>query len=112
MDNRKLSLSNLKYIKDKTHKWFCGYYLKKELGDKYCIILSSAYEGENRFNSYCIGKHCDERIWSMKYFYKTFKYDPNKKYVNNGKKIQLLDTFNNKFAEFSNSYYQNRKDGT
>ena len=111
IDNAKASLNNLKYIKNKNHKWTCGYYLKKKLKDKYCIILSSAYKGENRFNSYCIGKHCEERIWKLKYFYKKFTYNPNKKYVNKNKKVQLLTTFNNKFIEFSNSYYKNKKNG-
>jgi len=111
VDNRKLSLDNYKYIKNKSHKWYCGYYLKKKLKDRYCIILSTSYKGENRFNSYCIGKYCEERIWQLKYFYKKFTYNPNKKYVNIKKNVQLLDNFDNKFIEFSNSYYKSNKDG-
>ena len=55
-----LSNDNLLYIKNKNHKWFLGHYLKKELKDDYCIILSQAYEGINRFNSYCMGNNCEE----------------------------------------------------
>ena len=112
IDDRELSLDNLNYVKNKSHKWYCGHYLKKELKDEYCIILSTAYKGENRFNSYCIGKNCKERIWQLKYFYKKFTYNPNKKYVNNKKKVQLLDNFDNNFIEFSNSFYKNKKDGS
>jgi hypothetical protein len=111
VDNRKLSLNTLKFIENKNHKWTCGHYLKEKLGDKYCIILSTAYNGENRFNSYCIGKYCNERIWQINYFYKKFKYEPNKKYVHINKKVQLLNEFDNGFIEFSNSYYEGNKDG-
>ena len=38
-----LSDDNLKYIKNKNHKWFLGHYLKKKLKDNYCIVLSQAY---------------------------------------------------------------------
>jgi hypothetical protein len=67
VDNMKYSLDNLLYIKNKSHKWFCGHYLKEKLKDDYCIILSQAYEGENRFNGYCQGKHCNERTWQLQY---------------------------------------------
>jgi len=53
---------NLKYIKNKNHKWFVGYYLKKKLKNNYCIVLSQAYEGTNRFNGYCIGKNCKKEL--------------------------------------------------
>ena len=32
---------NLKYIENKNHKYYCGYYLKNKLKNQYCIILSS-----------------------------------------------------------------------
>lgn len=111
VDNRKLSQDNYKYIKNKSHKWYCGYYLRKRLKDKYCIILSNAYEGTNRFNSYCIGKNCKERKWQLKYFYEKFNYKPNKKYMNKSNKCQILNKFDNKFIEFSNSYYKTNKHG-
>jgi hypothetical protein len=89
-----LNDSNLEYIKNKNHKWFLGYYLKKKLKDDYCIVLSQAYKGTNRFNGYCIGNNCIKRTWQLNYFYKKFKYDKNKKYVNKNKKYQLLINYN------------------
>jgi hypothetical protein len=106
-----LSGDNLKYIKNKNHKWFCGHYLKQKLKDDYCIILSQAYEGKNRFNGYCIGNTCKKRTWQLDYIYKNFKYDKNKKYVNKNKKYQLLTEYNNPLISFSNSYYKDNKYG-
>ena len=106
-----LSAENLTYIKNKNHKWFLGHYLKKKLKDEYCIILSQAYEGTNRFNSYCIGKNCNKRTYQLNYFTKKFKYDKNKKYVNLNKKYQLLTDYNELLISFSNSYYKENKYG-
>jgi len=100
-----------KYIKNKSHKWYCGYYLKKKLKDDYCIILSQAYQGENRFNGYCIGKDCEKRTWKLKYFYKKFKYDNNKKYVDSSKKYQLLTKYDEPLLNYSNSYFKDYKHG-
>jgi len=102
---------NLKYIKNKSHKWYCGYYLRKKLKNNYCIILSQAYEGTNRFNGYCIGKDCEKRIWQLKYIYKKFRYHPNKKYVKPNKKYQLLEEFDSPFINFSNSLFKSNKYG-
>jgi len=109
--NYPLSNDTYKYIKNKNHKWYCGYYLKKKLKDNYCIILSQAYEGENRFNGYCIGNNCEIRKWQLKYIYKKFRYTKNKKYVDTSKKYQLLTEFNEKLISFSNSYYNKNKYG-
>ena len=106
IDNIKLHNHNLRYIENKDHKYYCGYYLKKKLKDEYCIILSQSYEGENRFNSYCMGKHCNKRIWQLEYFYKSFKYTKNKKYIYNNKKYQLLTDYNEPMINFSNSYFK------
>ena len=106
VDNRQYEKDNLKWIINKKHKWFCGHYLKEKLKDKYCIILSQAYQGENRFNSYCLGKDCITRIWQLKYFYKKFKHESNKKHVDKLKSFQLLDKFDSKLIEFSNSYFK------
>ena len=85
--------------------------MKKKLKDRYCIILSTAYRGINRFNGYCIGKYCYNRLWQLKYIYKKFIYNPNKKYINKNKKEQLLNKFDIKFIEFSNSCYKKNKCG-
>ena len=106
-----LSDDNLKYIKNKNHKWFVGHYLKKKLKNNYCIILSQSFEGSNRFNGYCIGKNCKKRTWQLNYFTKKFKYDKNKKYVNVNKKYQLLKNYNEPLISFSNSYYKENKYG-
>lgn len=106
-----LSNDNLKYIKNKNHKWFVGHYLKKKLKDNYCIMLSQAYEGDNRFNGYCIGENCNKRIYQLDYFTKKFKYNKNKKYVNVNKKYQLLTDYNEPLISFSNSYYKGYKYG-
>jgi hypothetical protein len=81
------------------------------LKNNYCILLSTAYNGENRFNGYCIGKNCEKRIFQLKYIYKKFKYDKNKKYVNKYKNIQLLKNYNEPLIGFSNSYFINNKYG-
>ncbi len=106
-----LSDDNLKYIENRRHKWFCGYYLKKKLKNDYCIVLTQAYEGINRFNGYCIGKYCIKRTFQLDYFYKKFKYNKNKKYVDKNKKYQLLTEYNEPLITFSNSYYKENKNG-
>jgi len=106
-----LSDDNMNYIKNKNHKWFVGHYLNKKLKDNYCIVLSQAYEGNNRFNGYCIGNNCEERTYQLNYFYKKFKYDKNKKYVNVNKKYQLLTDYKEPLISFSNSYYKGNKYG-
>jgi hypothetical protein len=106
-----LTDDNLKYIKNKNHKWFVGHYLKKKLKENYCIVLSQAYEGTNRFNGYCIGENCEKRTWQLNYFTKKFKYDKNKKYVVMNKKYMLLTDYNEPLISFSNSYYKGNKYG-
>jgi hypothetical protein len=102
VDDRELTSIDMNYIKNKKHKWTAGHYLKEDLKNKYCIILTQAYSGTNRYNSYCYGKYCSKRVWTINYFYKDFKYEPNKKYINK----KLLTKFDNKLIEFSNSYYK------
>ena len=106
-----LSKDDLDYIENKNHKWFLGHYLKKELKENYCIILSQAYEGINRFNGYCMGNNCEKRTFQLNYFYKKFKYDKNKKYVNKNKKYQLLLEYDEPLISFSNSYFTENKYG-
>ena len=85
--------------------------MKDAYGKKYCIILSQAYRGINRFNGLCDDIACTNRTWMLKYFYKPFIYKPNKKYVNSEKHFQLFDKFLNPLIEFSNSYYKSNKFG-
>jgi len=111
VDDMEYPMDNMRYIENKRHKWFCGHYLKRRLKEKYCIILSQAYEGENRFNGYCEGKDCERRTWQLKYIYKKFRYMELKKYVDKSKEYQLLENFKEKLIGFSNSYYKGRKNG-
>lgn len=113
IDNRVFNVDNLKYSQNtfSNLKYYCGHYLKEAYGKKYCIILSQAYCGINRFNSLCSSLVCSNKTWTLKYFYKPFFYKPNKMYVNNDKKFQLFDKFFNPLIEFSNSYYKSNKYG-
>lgn len=106
VSTNKYDISTRKWIKEShpDHKHYCGYYLRKKLGNKYCIILSQAKRGVIRFNSVCIGKACDDRIWTLDYIYKKFNYDKIKKY-----KTGLIKNFTDKFIDFSNSYWIDRE---
>lgn len=103
-----LSQDSLKYMKNKKHKWYCGYYLKQKLKDDYCIILTQSYQGINRFNSVCSGNNCSNRTWKLKYMYRSFRYPELKKYLG---RTRLLTEFDKPFISFSNSLYQGKKHG-
>jgi len=113
VDDRLLNWDTFKLTKEAypDHKWSCGHYLKKQMPNRYCIILSNACKGENRFNSYCEGDGCSNRIWKDEYFYKKFVFDNNNKIVFDGKKYKITWNYNNLFMEFSNSYYLDNKQG-
>jgi hypothetical protein len=51
-----------------------------------------------------MGNNCEERTFQLKYFYKKFKYDKNKKYFNLNKKYQILTNYTEPLILFSNSY--------
>jgi len=112
VDDRSLDVANRKWIKKSHPKLthFCGHYLKKKFRNKYCIILSQAYEGIVRFNGFCIGDDCEIRRSVINYFYKNFVYILNKKYMND-KPYKLYDKFHNKLIEFSNSYWTENNNG-
>ena len=59
---------NIQYFENKNHKWYCGHYLKRKLGQKYCIILTQAYNGVNRFNGYYIGNNCEKMIYQFEIY--------------------------------------------
>jgi len=92
-------------------KYSCGHYLHKKLKQKYCIILSEAYFGTQRFNGYCSGYACKKRTYCAKYFTLKFKYESYKKYTTHKKKYRLLTNFNDNLISFSNSYNKNHKQG-
>jgi hypothetical protein len=104
-------MDTYKWIK-KTHpdeQWSAGHYLRKWLGTKYCIILSQAYRGTNRFNGYCRGTNCATRTWQLNYIYHKFSNPNVKKYLPllKSNKAILLEPgeYNERFMEFSNSYF-------
>ena len=76
-------------------KYRCGYYLKKKLKNKYCIILSAGYKGKIRFDCYCDDKLCTNRIPYKKPILKDFQ-------INEYKNIK--DGFYNKFDKKLCSY--------
>ncbi len=106
-----LNTDTTNYIKNKNHIYTMGYYLKQKFKDKYCIILSQAYQGENRFNGYCYGISCNSRRFQLNYIYHKFKHNECKKYINNKSNHQLLKYFDSNFICFSNSFYDNNKYG-
>ena len=55
--------------------------------------------------------NCMKRTYQLNYFYKKFKYNKNKKYVNENKKYQLLTDYTEQLISFSNSYYKGNKYG-
>ena len=114
IDDRKLDMINYKYTKKEHPNWkhYCGHYLKKKFGKKYCILLTQAYKGKHRFNGYCIGKNCEKRIYQLKYIYKSFINKKAKKYVNKKKPIQWFKKYDAPFMEFSNSYFTSNKYGS
>jgi len=96
IDDRKITeLYETKYHHE---KYRCGYYLKKKYGKGYCIILSTGYKGEIRYDSICDNKYCDNRIYPKEPIYKNFMIDIYKKYVRDNK-------FNDKIAVFTAAYF-------
>jgi len=104
IDDREITA--LYETKWQSEKYYCGYYLKKKLQDKYCIVLSTGYEGQIRFDGSCNNKECSERISFVKPIFKKFiipKYD---KYNYSG----LYENFNNdKIAEFAATTFPENK---
>lgn len=45
---------------DPNEKYRCGHYLRKKLGNRYCIILSCGFIGSVRFGEYCHDETCDQ----------------------------------------------------
>ncbi len=101
-----LSSDNLHWIKNKAHRWYCGYYLRKKLKSQYCIILSQARGGKQRFNSYCRGKNCAKRVWGD-YFYKKFSNNIFKKVPYKDGQLIPAGEYMAPIINFSNSYFEN-----
>jgi erythromycin esterase-like protein len=107
-----LATYNSRYLTTKnSKKFYCGHYLKNKLGNEYCIILSQAFSGQQRFNGSCIGKECETRTWSLKYTYNRFHLPSLQKYTNPRKTFQLFSEYNEPFIYFSNSFFRENELG-
>jgi Erythromycin esterase len=105
VDSREITESyELKWAPDE--KYRCGYYLRKALGDRYCIILSTGYRGGVRYSSICDNKDCDNRSFPEIPIYREFVYEPYKKYVL-GKEysIYIRGEFNDPLIEFTDAKF-------
>jgi hypothetical protein len=72
-------------------RYFAGYYLKKELGAQYCIVLTQGYKGIVRYNGVCIGDDCYNRVANLDYIYRDFIIPEFKKYVDWRKPVRMLE---------------------
>lgn len=88
-------------------RYFAGYYLRKELGNNYCIILSQGYKGVVRYSGICIGDDCEYRISNLDYIWRDFIIPEFKKYVNDHQNITLYDNkeFKSEVMPFFNGPY-------
>ena len=107
IDNREISNCTYRWIRDEfpNERYTAGYYLKKKLKEKYCIILSQAYKGKQRFDSICSGDNCEERTYK-EFFTKLFIYK-----VLSNRNDGLYKYYDDDLIEFSNSYFVNNKQG-
>ncbi len=97
IDSRNVSNITYNWIKKEypNDKYTAGYYLKKKFKDKYCIILSQAYKGKQRFDSICSGADCEIRTYK-EFFIKLFTYK-----ILSNRKDGLYTEWNDKFIKFS-----------
>jgi hypothetical protein len=94
VDNRKIT--QLYETAWHDEKYYCGYYLKNQLGDKYCIILSTGYKGMIRFDGSCSDVKCTKRTPFVYPKFKSFEIQKYEKYENG-----LYETFDENIAEFT-----------
>lgn len=102
-------INNQKITEDYEREWHnekyrCGYYLKKELKDRYCIILSTGYKGKIRFDCSCDDKYCSNRI-----FYEKPKIESIE--IKQYKSIEdgLYSKFNKKIASYTACNFPDNK---
>ena len=117
IDNRKIT--QLYETKWHNEKYKCGYYLKKKLGNKYCIILSTGYKGKIRFDCNCSDKYCTVRTPYEKPQFENFEIKEYAKYQSRAKrswperssvcKNELYEHFEDKIAEFSACSFPHNK---
>lgn len=107
IDARKITETyELKWVPEE--KYRAGYYLKKKLKDKYCIILSAGYEGTIRFSSVCNNLDCDERTFPIVPIFENIKHEQYKKYkTNNEFDIYKQGEFGYDIIEYTDAKFPN-----
>lgn len=97
----------LKWVPEE--KYRCGYYLREELGDDYCIMLSTGYEGKIRFSSICDNKSCDKRTFPTVPIFEKVKHAEYEKYVT-GNEYDVYEQFDdNKIVEYADARFPDGK---
>ncbi len=102
VDNRKITEEYETKWSDE--KYRCGYYLKQEFGNKYCIILSTGYKGTIRFDCDCNDKYCTIRTPYKIPVFEKFEIKEYKN-INDG----LYDKFNENIYIFTACKFPNNK---
>jgi erythromycin esterase len=105
VDSREITESyELKWIPDE--KYRCGYYLREELGARYCIVLSTGYKGRVRFSSICDNSDCDNRTFPEIPILEDFVHEPYKKYVTDDNYIMYIrGEFDEPLIEFTDAKF-------
>ena len=81
-------------------KFRSGYYLKKKLKNKYCIILSTGYKGSIRFDCKCDDNVCSNRVAFKIPKFKNIYHSIYKKYAN-GNEYDLYQNFKENIIEYT-----------
>lgn len=105
IDSREIKESyELKWVPNE--KYRAGYYLRKQLGNKYCIILSTGYKGTLRFGSKCNNMDCDVRSFFKIPIFKKVIHDMYEKYkTNNEFDIYTRDQFVDNIIEYTDAIF-------
>jgi hypothetical protein len=102
-------IDNRKSVHDKKVK-SCGHHLKNKYKNKYCVILSQAYEGNLRWDSFYLGHTSKKHIWERHHFYKEFNFNSHKQWIHvntlPGTHHHIYDNFKGDFIEFGDGYYE------
>ena len=107
VDARRITESyELKFVPNE--KYRTGFYLKKRLKHKYCIVLSTGYQGEVRFSSACNNSDCDIRTFFEIPIFEKFKHEQYSKWVGVSDKRYMLykkNEFNEDLVEFADAKF-------
>lgn len=88
VDNREITEPyELKW--EPKERYRAGHYLREFFGFRYCIILSTGYQGQIRFNSTCNSLDCEERIRPKIPIFESFHHDKYKKWIQKNKSYHV-----------------------